>query len=336
MNPSAESGSNLAWRISYPLLLQCDLQGRILWMSNRTRAVLGEPAHIGETIPTGRTRPLRVWRVWQAPDSTIVGAQPLERAEDLSSGLFDLQSRWLEHFFHLLSMEQTLSLRARRKRPGGGRTAIHQMEMERRRLGRELHTGAGQMLAAIRLQLELIANDLPDPPLQVRESLDRIGVLAGETLEQVRAISKRLHPPEWQRLTLEQAIRRLWELSGIPHRFEARLEFDALPSEPALEVKIVLYRAAQEAFSNLLRHARATRVAVSLHYSDGRLSLVIEDNGVGFDVERVLHGPADLGAGIGLRSVREQAEALGGKMTVESGPSGTKLVVSTALSPGED
>jgi signal transduction histidine kinase len=305
-------------------------------MSNRTRAVLGEPARIGETIPTGRTRPLRVWRVWGTPESTIVAAQPLERAEDLSSGLFDLQSRWLEHFFHLLAMEQSLSLRARRKRPGGGRAAIHQMEMERRRLGRELHTGAGQMLAAIRLQLELIAAQMPEPPLEVRQALDRIGVLAGETLEQVRAISKRLHPPEWQRLTLEQAIRRLWDLSGIPRGFEARLEIDPLPSEPALEVKILTYRAVQEAFSNLLRHAKATRVRVSLHYSDGRLTLEIEDNGVGFNVEQVLHGPADVSAGIGLRSVREQAEALGGKMTVESGPSGTKLVVSTALFPGEE
>jgi signal transduction histidine kinase len=207
------------------------------------------------------------------------------------------------------------------------------MELERRRLGRELHTGAGQALAAIRMQLELIAHELPAPTERVQQALDRIGILAGITLEQVRSISRTLHPPEWQRLTLEDALRQLWDLSGMAERFGAVLRIDTLPSDPDLEVKVLIYRTTQEGLSNLIRHANATHVEVSLQHDNGWLTLTIQDDGVGFNAQRLLRGPVVVGAGIGLRSVREQADALGGSMAIESTPSGTKLIVTVAVSP---
>jgi len=305
-------------------------------MSDRTRAALGDLEHLSETITFNSGRhSLYLWRVWQAKDSVIVGAGPLEPTSDATNGLFQLQARMLDHFFHLLAVERRLSQRARRRRRGGGRKAIQQMELERRRLGRELHTGAGQMLAAIRLQLELITAEMPDASLTVQQALERIGVLAGDTLEQVRSLSKRLHPPEWKRLALGEAIRQLWELSGVPLRFEAELRLDQLPREPELEVKVLMYRAMQEALSNLMRHAKATRVTAWLRVVGDQIILGIEDNGIGFDVARLLRGPADVAGGIGLRSIREQTEALGGKMTIESGPSGTKLLITAAISPAE-
>jgi two-component system NarL family sensor kinase len=183
------------------------------------------------------------------------------------------------------------------------------------------------------MQLELIASELPTAPQTVQQALERIGTLTGNTLEQVRSISRRLHPPEWQRLTLEEALRQLWELSGLAERFDAVLHIDPLPADPDLEVKVLLYRTAQEGLSNMMRHAHATRVVASLVMAGSRLILTIQDNGVGFDAERILRGPVEVGSGIGLRSVREQAEALGGTMTIESGSSGTTLIVSVAFSP---
>ena len=102
-------------------------------------------------------------------------------------------------------------------------------------------------------------------------------------MEQVRGLSLRLHPPEWQRLTIEAAIRQLWELSGIPQRFESSLRIQPLPRQPALESKILAYRAAQEGLSNVARHARATRVEASLETRGGSLAFTIHDNGAGFD-----------------------------------------------------
>ena len=319
-----------------PLLVHCDLKGRVLWMSKRSKFQVGDlDLSVQDVVLKTGEEPLVLWRVWTAPDGVVVGAQPLGPMEDGPQELLQIQASLLSHFFHLLLAEQRLAAMARDNRPGGGRKAIRQMELERTRLGRELHTGAGQMLAAIRLQLDVIATEMPEPPRVVREALDRIATLAEETLEQVRSVSRRLHPPEWQRLDLGEAIHQLWRISGIPERYEATLDLDPLTAEPELEVKVLLYRSLQEALSNLARHAKATKVTASLKVSGGQLTLTIRDNGIGFDVERRLHEPAGVEAGIGLRSIREQAEALGGKMAIESGPSGTTLVICVATSPVE-
>jgi two-component system NarL family sensor kinase len=241
----------------------------------------------------------------------------------------------LRHFFRLQAVERNLYTRVRQQKRGGGRQAIRQMERERQRLGRELHTGVGQMLAAIRLQLEVIAVQLPEPPGPVRQALERISTLASDALEQVRSISKRMHPPEWQRLTLEAALQQLWEMSGIPQRFEASLRLETLPREPDQEVKVLFYRAAQEALSNLTRHARATRIEMTLRGQGDGAALQIRDNGVGFDAAKLWTAPASVSSGIGLRSIREQAAALGGKLEIESGPLGTTLSVSAPYSPPE-
>jgi signal transduction histidine kinase len=173
------------------------------------------------------------------------------------------------------------------------------------------------------------------PSASVAYALRNIATLTADTMEQVRSLSRRLHPPEWQRLTLESALRHLWDISGVPQCFEASLTLDHLPWEPYLEVKILFYRGLQEALSNLVRHSRATRIDVALELRDDQLLLSIRDNGVGFDAEQVFSAPPRGSSGIGLRSVREAAQELGGRLTVESGPGGTKLVVSVTPFPAE-
>jgi signal transduction histidine kinase len=336
LNSHAESG-HVARYLIQPLLLECDSLGRVIWMSKNARTLLGDSPMLADAFTVSQGGPeSRLWHVWTAREHIVIAVQPLEPGEDFSGGLDAVHAALLGHLFRLFLMERRLFLRTRPRRRGAGRKAIRQIEMERRRLGRELHTGVGQALAAIRLQLELIAVSLPAPPPAVQEALERIGTLASDTLDQVRSISRRLHPPEWQRLALEDAIRQLWEISGVTSRFEATLELDRLGIQPDLEIKVLLYRAMQEALSNLVRHSQATRVGAALQLAGQRITLTVRDNGVGFDAGRLLHGPVEISGGIGLRSIREQAEVLGGKMIVESSPSGTKLVVSVPVSPGEE
>ena len=262
----------------------------------------------------------------------VPGINVRNQKEVLSAGLLHLESSLLRHYLRLQCAERDLSTFARQRHRGSGRGAVRQIELERQRLGRELHTGLGQMLAAIRLQLEIVAALLPDPPAPLQQALNRISTLANEALEQVRSVSARLHPPEWQRLTLEAALEQLWDLSGIPQRFEASLRISPLPHEPDLDVKVLIYRVAQEALSNVARHARATRIDAALETRDDRVILTIRDDGVGFDVAGLLRGPAGVASGIGLRSIREQAATLGGKLEIESTPAGTKLLVSVPFS----
>jgi signal transduction histidine kinase len=326
------------------MLLECDRGGRVLWMSRSTRASLCDPKRLTDIIAVQSLRwakngfeisSVRFWKVCEFRDSVLIaalGAAEIPVAQDLAS----LHRNLTTNFFRLLELERALFERARRRRGGAGKNAVRQIELERQRLGRELHTGVGQMLAAIRWQLEILNTELPEPVDGVKQALENISTLTNETLDQVRSVSRRLHPPEWQRLTLESAIRQLWEISGIPQRLSADLQIDPLPFEPDLEVKVLLYRAFQEAISNVARHSRATRIDAGLRLHDSRLTLSICDNGIGFDVTGMLSRPANLAAGIGLRSIRETAEGLGGNFEVESGPSGTKLVISVALCPAED
>jgi two-component system NarL family sensor kinase len=252
-----------------------------------------------------------------------------------AGGLLDLQCSLVKHYFRLQEAAQGLSIRAESLQPGTGGGAIRQIELERQRLGREMHTGLGQLLAAIRLQLEVITSQLPHPPELVAKALERIGTLAADALEQVRSISHRLHPPEWQRLTLEAAILQLWEYSGIPERLEASQRIEALPREPEQEIKVLIYRGAQEALANLTRHAHAARVGMALEARGDRIVLTMEDNGIGFDVAKLLAAPASVASGIGLRSIREQAAVLGGRLEITSGPGGTKLVLSAPFAAPE-
>jgi len=290
-------------------------------MSERSRAVPGGAESLSNTIKAGT----RSWAEARVPAGVSAGREEI-------TALLCLENSLLRHCLRLQTAERDLSTYAWRNRRGTGRGALRQVELERQRVARELHTGLGQMLAAIRLQLEIVATLHPKPPVLVEHALNRISTLANEALEQVRSVSGRLHPPEWQRLTLEAALQQMWDMSGIPQKFEASFRIQPLPHEPELEVKVLIYRAAQEAISNIARHARATRVNAALEMRDHCVILTIRDDGVGFEVTGLLRGPASVASGIGLRSIREQAAALGGKLEIESGPAGTKLVVSAPFS----
>ncbi len=319
-------------------------------MSDKSRLAFGDPINLAGAMAdaarrrtaAGGGRCVNFSAVLVDRGAVVVTAEWEDFWDDAIGGaatLPELQGKLLRHYFRLQMAERNLTARVRaRSGPGrgtNGRSAVRQIELERQRLGRELHTGVGQMLAAIRLQLEVIASRLPNATEPVQQALGRISTLASDALEQVRSVARRLHPPEWQRLSLQEAIRQLWELSGIPQRFEATFELAPLAAEPEFEIKVLMYRAVQEALSNLTRHSRATSISLRLAASAERLVLTVSDNGVGFDAQRLFSAPANVAAGIGLRTIREQAAALGGTLEVESGPQGTKLELSVPTGQSE-
>lgn len=207
---------------------------------------------------------------------------------------------------------------ARRRKPGN--TILLELERERSRIARELHAGAGQPLAGIKLNLEMLDECFAVLPPHGREALARVQNLADQALQQVRAVSHSLHPPAWQQLTTADAIRKLAESSGLRDRMTMELEIGQLPEEPAHAVKIALYRCAQECISNIMRHSGATGFRLSLAPHGSMVELRIEDNGHGF--ESNVHGK-----GIGLQALQEHAKAMGGTCEITSGPTGTVVAV---------
>lgn len=322
------------------MLIKCSEAGQVLWMSPTARAALGEARTLADTVisasgrpvgqPSARARGICLSFVSGAADGLLLSAHLLAREEDLDedSGPRDLESDDLRRFARLEQTARRLVAHARRRQTGGARVVIELIEEERARLGRELHTGVGQLLVSILRQAETAEAQLPAGDSAASQTLGRISTAAAEALALVRAVGGRLHPPEWQRLTLEAALEQLWQISGIPQRYQAELDLAALPAETEPVIKALFYRAAQEAFSNIDQHAHASRVRLKLAANARHIELTVWDNGPGIDTAALVAAPALIGTGIGLRSIREQAAAVGGKMVLESGPLGTKLVVS--------
>lgn len=235
-------------------------------------------------------------------------------------------------YFRLLEAHRDLRARMQGEPQSLGAILADSMDAERQRLGRELHTGVGQSLAGIHVHVDMIESALPDPPAPVRQSLDRIQTLADTALAQVRGVSRGLYVPAWQTQSLVDALKNLWEISGISEKFAGTLDLQRPSAEPPPEVRRAIYLSAQEGISNVIQHADATRVRLSLREERGQITLEVEDNGSGF-------GPlaeparANASAGIGLRSMRDLARELGGDFQARNSPQGAQLTISFPVIP---
>ena len=209
-------------------------------------------------------------------------------------------------------------------RPGSGRAVLEELERERSRIARDLHAGAGQPLAGIKLNLEMLTGCAGTLPPGGQEALARLQLLTEQALDQVRAVSHKLHPPDWQALNVEEAIRSLVRTSGLMDRIRVHLNIADLPTQPSHAVKVALYRSAQECLSNVLRHAQATELWVSLTHKSAMVELRVADNGKG------MASPEPYGTGsrgIGLKALQEHAASLGGVCEVSGGPTGVTVLV---------
>jgi two-component system, NarL family, sensor kinase len=154
----------------------------------------------------------------------------------------------------------------------------------------------------------------------------------GEALDGVRAISHRLRPAELDTLGLPTALRQLGEegcaAAGLSFAFDsAGDEPPGLPNE----VRTTLFRVAQEALTNVQKHARATQVRVLLDSSAEDLRLTVEDDGRGFDLNAVAQHPR---RGIGLRNMRERLNDVDGTFEIVSSAQGTRIIARVPRMPG--
>jgi signal transduction histidine kinase len=202
-------------------------------------------------------------------------------------------------------------------------------ESERKRIARELHDGLAQYLTALHLKLDTLGRS--DPPR--REVLNELRSLIGELGRGVNRMAWELRPVALDELGLRTAVGHYleeWaEMARLPVDVQINLDGRELP--PAVET--TLFRVLQEATTNVLRHAGATRVGVILETRGDVVRLIIEDNGMGFSTN---DGPLRFGATrqFGLLGMRERLALVHGELEVESAPKcGTTLFVSISL-PG--
>ena len=214
------------------------------------------------------------------------------------------------------------------------RQLTHQLvtsqEDERARIARELHDEAGQSLTALKISLELLGNGLPEEFQEERQALKEAADQAGLTLKNLRGIAHNLRPPSLDRLGLNMA------LAGLCEQFEALTHIHTkyrgleLPRLPDAH-EITLYRFVQEALTNIAKHAEATEVQVSLDAQTGMLEIHVKDNGIGMVSDTSTFISNDH-KGMGLTSMKERLNIIGGKLDVQSDPGiGTYLRAHVAL-----
>ena len=201
---------------------------------------------------------------------------------------------------------------------------VHAQEKERQRIARDVHDGLNQLLIGALLELTSGQKRIELGQLEAaRLSLDSAQAILRSVETEIRRVVHDLHPPMLEGLGLPAAIRRLCEqfegYSGVACRTFVDGETARMPGH----AEITVYRIVQEALQNVLVHAHADKAEVILIFETDRLRLEVRDDGIGFDPGLVREAP---NGHIGMISMRQRAESLGGEMQVDSGPGAGTVV----------
>lgn len=205
-------------------------------------------------------------------------------------------------------------------------------EAERRRLAREIHDELGQLLTGLSLNLRYCLESVPEELTSVRERLTYLNGLVQQTIEQAHEIIVDLRPVALDEYglvpALEEELEKRLSPAGIEYRIQVEGEPGCLPADHAL----VVFRIVQEAITNVLRHAHAHQVNITLCCDATQCQVLIEDDGVGISQAQ----QPSVYRGVGILGMQERAAALGGTVAVRPRyPKGTRVEVCIPLSRAE-
>jgi two-component system, NarL family, sensor kinase len=277
----------------------------------------------------GSSSPFRLPLVFQGEAVGELVASPRAHAESFCAQ----DQRLLETIAHqagpaVHTLQLTAELQHSREQ------LVKAREEERRRLRRDLHDGLGATLAALLLETGALRRAIRSDPARAEALVDEFRGDIRATIDDVRRLVYELRPPTLDQLGLIEAVRVQarqcsrssgtgpGERGALQVRVEAPEEFPPLPAA----VEVAAYRITQEALTNIVHHSQARRCLVRLDLGEA-LEVEVLDDGVG------LRLPADRKGGVGLLSMRERAEELGGTLRIEPGPKGgTRVLASLPFS----
>jgi PAS domain S-box-containing protein len=203
------------------------------------------------------------------------------------------------------------------------RRLVDAQESERRRIARELHDGIGQAITAAQLNLRVLQRR-PDAP-SLGPLLEENITMLGEVLRDVRHLSLDLRPPLLDDLGLVAALEWYTQEQARRAGLEAVVQSDVEEGRIHPTLETAFFRLAQEAVTNVIRHARAKTLSVKLRQKGDELHLLVRDDGVGFDVE-AMRQPGARVASLGLVGMEERATLIGGGIQFHSSPArGTEV-----------
>jgi signal transduction histidine kinase len=284
----------------------------------------------GVVVDRGKPLPLsdlegQVQAYYRNPDLDSLLAVPM-RVEEAIIGVLDVVNKpggFTKEDVHIMGLFADQAAMAIENAQLHGRAEQLAVVEERQRLARELHDSVTQALYGVNLYAGATQMALASEKTEVAaENLQELRHMAREAMLDMRMLIFELHPPTLKQKGLAGALQARLEAvetrSGIQTEFQIEGE-KRLP----LPIEEELYRIAQEALTNAVRHARAQRVTIRLYTDGGRLYMEVQDDGTGFDL-----ATAEQSGGMGLRSIKERVRRINGELTLESLPGeGTTLRV---------
>jgi len=211
------------------------------------------------------------------------------------------------------------------------RTVIAQ-ESERQRIARELHDETGQTLTALGMGLRGMSETISTNRDRAIEQANQLEKLAMAGVEELQRMVSGLHPPQLDDLGLLAALR--WYTNDISSRFGIAINIVNHGGKPKLtsDIRSVVFRIAQEAITNVVRHANANRIDIQLDYTENNIYLRVEDNGQGFNTDVVLKKKPGKPTAWGLLGMVERAALVGGTCNILSHPGkGTLIEVNVPI-----
>jgi PAS domain S-box-containing protein len=202
-------------------------------------------------------------------------------------------------------------------------------ERNRRELALQLHDSIGQELAIARLRLQRAQETQGE---ESQENLAQVSRLLEASIRNVQSLTFDMSPPALHELGLPHALRSYGRHLSKTHGVAIEYEESGAPAELTSDQKILLFRCARELMVNVVKHADATQIILSLDCEPGRVTVRVEDDGVGFDAAEALSRAPTDGAHFGLFSIRERLAAYGGSLDIRSGQ-GTVATVFIPLEP---
>jgi PAS domain S-box-containing protein len=205
-------------------------------------------------------------------------------------------------------------------------------EAERRRIARELHDDLSQSLALLTIELELLGQVPPETAAGLCERLHELSARVKQLSSFVHGLSHNLHPSKLDQLGLMAVVRGLCKEYMQAHDMVVEFTAQQMPQSISHDTALCLYRIAQEALRNVVKHSGARHVRIELRGSEDGVSLKVVDDGVGFD-----RSGRDSKEGLGLISMRERLHLVGGEIVIDSRPSeGTRIDVRVPLSAPDE
>lgn len=213
------------------------------------------------------------------------------------------------------------------------RRVVEAQEEERTRIARELHDESGQSLTSLKISLDLLRTSLPEEMTEVRQSLNDMLELTNQTINNLRLLSHNLRPPGLDVYGLDAALDGLCQDFQAHTAVQVRYNGADLPDLPPLAA-LALYRFAQEALTNAIKHARASQIDVHLSLDSDTIMVIVADNGAGFTPPNLeVSLPS---AGSGLVGMVERLEMANGRLTIDSSPgAGSRLTAVVPLTTEE-